>query len=69
MDRKDEYLERLLPSQLLSGGGALLVNTIKHPGLRLEEEKKINQKEKEAVPTSHVFASVGFFGHLSCVAY
>lgn len=32
----DVYLERLLPGQLLCGGGAVLLNTIKHPGLRLE---------------------------------
>lgn len=31
------YLKRLLPSQLLCGGGAVLLNTIEHPGLRLEE--------------------------------
>lgn len=30
------YLERLLPGQLLCGRGAVLLNTIEHPGLRLE---------------------------------
>lgn len=37
--RSDAYLERLLPSQLLCGGGTVLLNTIKHPGLRLKEER------------------------------
>lgn len=32
----DVYLERLLSGQLLRGGGAVLLNTIKHLGLRLE---------------------------------
>lgn len=35
--RDDYYLERLLPGQLLCGGWAVLLHTIKHPGLRLEE--------------------------------
>lgn len=39
MHRSDVYLERLLPSQLLCGGGTVLLNTIKHPGLRLKEER------------------------------
>ena len=34
------YLERLLPGQLLCWGGAVLLNTIKHPGLRLEEREE-----------------------------
>lgn len=33
----DVYLERLLSGQLLCGGGAVLLDTIKHLGLRLEE--------------------------------
>lgn len=41
------YLQRLLAGQLLCGGGAVLVNTIKHPGLRLKEERKQNEEEGE----------------------
>ncbi len=43
------YLERLLPGQLLSGGGAVLLHTIKHPGLRLEEGggKEEEREERE----------------------
>lgn len=42
----DLYLERLLPGQLLGGGGAVLLNTIKHPGLRLEAGVKTERKER-----------------------
>lgn len=42
------YLERLLPGQLLCGGGALLLNTIEHPGLRLEGgEETVSEDEEE----------------------
>lgn len=33
-------LERLLPGQLLCWGRAFLLNTIKHPRLRLEGEER-----------------------------
>lgn len=42
----DLYLERLLPGQLLGGGGAVLLNTIKHPGLRLEAGVKTERKDR-----------------------
>lgn len=33
----DVYLKGFLSGQLLCGGGAFLLNTIKHPGFRLEK--------------------------------
>lgn len=43
MHGSDVYLKRLLPGQLLCGGGAVLLDTIKHPGLRLKEERGDSQ--------------------------
>lgn len=42
MQGSDVYLERLLPGQLLCWGGAVLLNTIKHPGLRLGEKRRLS---------------------------
>lgn len=42
------YLERLLSGQLLCGGRTVLLNTIKHLGLRLEdggEEQSVKMTE------------------------
>lgn len=54
MQGSDVYLERLLPGQLLCWGGAVLLNTIKHPGLRLEEreEKTVSEAQRRHVITS-----------------
>lgn len=52
MQGSDVYLERLLPGQLLCWGGAVLLNTIKHPGLRLEEreEKTVSEDAENTYP-------------------
>lgn len=47
----DTYLERLLPGQLLCGGGAVLLNTIKHPGLRLEGGGREETRESVRIKT------------------
>lgn len=54
MQGSDVYLERLLPGQLLCWGGAVLLNTIKHPGLRLEEREEKTVSE-DAEKTCNYF--------------